>query len=553
MKYNCKCFLCLVLTLVMVFGLFSGSVFATENMDAIPGTSSDGSEAASEEQSIPQDGADSDSAQADPAASNSSMNMSLGTIVELEDIQYLEEGLGLAPNEDGTYTVTDKVAQVNDVVYSSIAAAEEAADDGDTIKLLAMAPVKGSVVVDQDTVIDLNNHTIYAIADDVYPIIRALADVTVTGEGGVDAKTFGSGYAFIVGNSETAGTLTIKAGSYYGTVTVASVTKGTLQIENGYFEATAYTDENGVEYGYRYTINCIDSNYADGSAVVSVRGGTYYAFNPMECDAEGENTNFCAEAYVSVDNGDNTWNVLPDPAHGFVAYNKEDDLYYEDLSVALDAAEVGETVQLVNNCSADLVLVPAGVTFDLNGNVIEAATVLSFGIIMDGMEDVGGIKINIDTAEAFTKLQPENGGYLPVYDTRDGMYKFFAYDVESNKYTNADDNTIVFYTRIVFDNAAGYEVLGNSEDTGIDFVLSMDWTGMSGFKVRYTMSDGILADYANAAYAQLGQHNYNKKALTATIKGIDKLRAGAFISAAPSVMTTAEVTDSADALMYTVS
>ena len=67
------------------------------------------------------------------------------------------------------------------------------------------------------------------------------------------------------------------------------------------------------------------------------------------------------------------------------------------------------------------------------------------------------------------------------------------------------------------------------------------------------MSDGVLADYANAAYAQLGQHNYNKKALTATIKGIDKLKAGAFISAAPSVMTTAEVTDSADALMYTVS
>lgn len=553
MKYNCKCFLCLVLTFVMVFRIFSGSVFATGNMETTTATPTECCESALEDQAITQEENGEESVKTETVEIAGGMNMTPGTIAVLEDIQYLEEGLGLSLNEDGTYTVTDQIAEVNGVIYSSVAAAEAAATDGDTIKLLAMAPVKNSVIVDQNTVIDLNEYTIYAITEDIYPIIRAVADVTVIGDGGVDAKTFGSGYAFIVGNSETTGTLNIKSGTYYGAVTVVSVTKGILNVEDGYFEATPYTDENGVDYGYRYTINCIDSNYANGSAAVSLMGGTYYGFDPKDCDAEGKGTNFCAEAYTSVSNGDNTWSVVADPAFGSVAHNETAGIYYEDLSDALDAADAGDTVQMMNNCCEDLVLVPAGVTLDLNGNVVETATVLSFGVVMDGMEEVGGIKIDIDTGKAFTKLQPENGGYLPVYDTRDGMYKFFAYDVESNKYANTDGNTIMFYTRIVFENKAGYEVLGNSGDAGIDFVLSMDWTGMSGFKVRYTMSEGIMRDYANAAYAQLSKYGYNKKALTATIKGINKLKAGAFISAAPSVMTITEVTDSAEALLYTVS
>ena len=201
---------------------------------------------------------------------------------------------------------------------------------------------------------NLNEANSLTIALFVYPIIRALADVTVEGEGGVDARRFGSGYAFTVGNEDTAGALTIKSGSHFGTT---SVTKGDLNISGGYFEADPY----GV-YGRRYTLNCIDANYNDGSARISLTGGTYVGFDPVDCDVEGEGTNFCAEYHVSVDNGNDTWTVVDAVTAGYVAYNVHDDLYFDDLSDAL-----------------------------------------SFGVVMDSRTEVGGIEIDWDTARAFTK------------------------------------------------------------------------------------------------------------------------------------------------------
>ena len=471
-----------------------------------------------------------------------------GRFADLNAIKYLAPGLGLAKNADGTYTVTDQVAEVNGVVYNSVAAAEEAAGEGNTIKLLAIAPVKESVVVDQQTILDLNNNEIYATTDDVYPVIRAVADVTVTGEGGVDAMRFGSGYAFIVGSDEAEGQLTIESGKHYGDTTVASVTKGTLNIKGGYYEALPYG-----EYGYRYTLNCIDASYIDGSAKINVTGGTFYGFDPDNNLAEGEGTDFVPESHASTksENADEagvyTWTVVFDA----VAYNVQDAKFFNDLSDALDAADSGETVQLLKTWEEKLVLVRAGVTFDLNGNVVKTENVLSFGVVMDGKEQVGGIEIAKDTTAAFTKLQPENGGYLPVYDTTAGQYKFFAYEVESNKVEGGDGNA-TFWMRLVFDNAAAYDVLANTGDSCVDFYATMDWTGIDGFGVRYLMSDENVKSYAAAAYEQLQGGNANSKAMYLKVTGVGKLGEGAFVSATPGVATVAEVAASADALVYNV-
>ena len=471
-----------------------------------------------------------------------------GRFADLNAIKYLAPGLGLAKNADGTYTVTDQVAEVNGVVYNSVAAAEEAAGEGDTIKLLAIAPVKESVVVDQQTILDLNNNEIYATTDDVYPVIRAVADVTVTGEGGVDAMRFGSGYAFIVGSDEAEGQLTIESGKHYGDTTVASVTKGTLNIKGGYYEALPYG-----EYGYRYTLNCIDASYIDGSAKINVTGGTFYGFDPDNNLAEGEGTDFVPESHASTksENADEagvyTWTVVFDA----VAYNVQDAKFFNDLSDALDAAGSGETVQLLKTWEEKLVLVRAGVTFDLNGNVVKTENVLSFGVVMDGKEQVGGIEIDCDTTKAFTKLQPVNGGYLPIYDTAAGMYKFFAFEVQSNKIVPGD-NSVTFAMRVVFDNDEAYNVLANTTESCMDFYATMSWTGINGFDIRYKMTDGNVKAYAKAAYNQIQSAGVNNKAMTLKVTGVDKLGAGAYISAAPSVITVAEVTASADALVYNI-
>lgn len=235
-----------------------------------------------------------------------------------------------------------------------------------------------------------------------------------------------------------------------------------------------------------------------------------------------------------------------------VAGNGDTGVAYTTLKEALADAKAGQRVSLLKDCTMGTVVVPADVTLDLNGKVMKADNVVSFGSVVDTAESVGGIQIDIDTTKAFTKLQADNSGYLPVYDTRDGMYKFFAYDVESNKVTAIDGERVVFYNRVVFDKLEGYEVLANTERSGIDFELIMSWTGMTGFDVRYTISDDTLRSYAQAAYDKIIVSGTNTKAITATIKGIGKLGENGWITAAPSVKTVAEATDSAEELTYRV-
>ncbi len=106
-------------------------------------------------------------------------------------------------------------------------------------------------------------------------------------------------------------TLTINGGTYYCGGTVAQVEKGHLIINGGHFEVIPF----GAPYGYGYMLNCIDSAYKNGTAKITVKGGTFVNFNPADCKAEGAGTNFVAPGYtvVSEAHGSDTWyTVVPE-------------------------------------------------------------------------------------------------------------------------------------------------------------------------------------------------------------------------------------------------
>lgn len=46
-----------------------------------------------------------------------------------------------------------------------------------------------------------------------------------------------------------------------------------------------------------FVLNCYDAHYKNGTAKIVVTGGTFEHFNPADCQAEGANTNFCADGY----------------------------------------------------------------------------------------------------------------------------------------------------------------------------------------------------------------------------------------------------------------
>ena len=108
-------------------------------------------------------------------------------------------------------------------------------------------------------------------------------------------------------------TLTINGGNYYGGGTAVQVQKGTLIINGGTFAVEKYENE---AYGYNFLLNCLDSAYKDGTAKIIVKGGTFVNFNPADCKAEGEHTNFVADGYHVVSaaqaNGDVWYTVVAD-------------------------------------------------------------------------------------------------------------------------------------------------------------------------------------------------------------------------------------------------
>ena len=225
---------------------------------------------------------------------------------------------------------------------------------------------------------------------------------------------------------------------------------------------------------------------------------------------------------------------------------------YDDLSDALEiAGESGATVTVIANTSEELVLVPADVTLNLNGYVVTAGNVLSFGVVMDGATDVGGIKISNDTTQAFVKLQKENGGYMPMYDSRDGMYKFFAFVYENLSYKTENDK-VKFGVRIKFTNPAGYDVMANldAENAGIAFSSTIWWTGLKddvNYVVSYTSDD--IQKYAKAA---IDNPNAFTKAFAASVGGYTSLGAGSLVSSAFAITSVTGFAFEPDAEVFNI-
>ena len=155
-----------------------------------------------------------------------------------------------------------------------------------------------SLVIRNNVGLDLNGKTI-SNADGVTitPLVRIVdgATVTVYDSKGNGSVTNENSYAFILGAADgsSAGNLVINSGTFFAETSVASVTKGKLTVKGGNFSVKPY---NG---SYAYLLNCIDANYKDGTAEITITGGTFENWDPANNAAESMGTNFTAENYYS--------------------------------------------------------------------------------------------------------------------------------------------------------------------------------------------------------------------------------------------------------------
>ena len=110
------------------------------------------------------------------------------------------------------------------------------------------------------------------------------------------------------------GHLVIEDGHFNGNVHAVYVLEGVAEIKGGTFEVQQkYSDADKAD---EFVLNCYDANRKNGTAKIIVTGGTFIGFNPGDCKAEGNGTNFVAPGYASIPNGTaadgrTIWKVVP--------------------------------------------------------------------------------------------------------------------------------------------------------------------------------------------------------------------------------------------------
>ena len=201
----------------------------------------------------------------------------------------------------GKFKVADEPANItiNGGEFVDLTNAVKYAADGATIKLLADVEQNSMLSITKSVTLDLNGKTIYNTKD-IWDVsgnalisVEDDANVTLTGNGAVKAKQDDC-YTLSVNK----GTLTIENGEYVGNVSAVQVNVGQLNIKGGKFSQI----QEG--YGDKYLINCIDANWKNGTAKISITGGEFKGSDMSASTSENPAAKFVADGYKSVQEGD---------------------------------------------------------------------------------------------------------------------------------------------------------------------------------------------------------------------------------------------------------
>lgn len=189
------------------------------------------------------------------------------------------------------------VAEINGIQFKDLQSAFNAAKDGDTIKVLEDSDLPASLTQNVSVTLDMNGKTIKnpndIWSDTSWSLISVQAGaLTITGNGALIAKD-GDCYAVDVQNKDAK--CVIENGTFVGNIHAVYVFEGELTVKGGtYSVQQKYPDANKAD---GFVLNCYDANYKNSTAKITVTGGTFKIFNPADCCAEGEHTNFCADGY----------------------------------------------------------------------------------------------------------------------------------------------------------------------------------------------------------------------------------------------------------------
>ena len=428
---------------------------------------------------------------------------------EGEGTNFVPAGYVSTKGADGKFIVTEvKVAEVNGKQYGTLSEAIAAANAGDTVKLLRdINTPEISYMISKSLTIDLNGKTVTGDGyDAVFQIDNADAKVLIKNGNIVAVEQSGSAgkYTMAIWASEAGCEVTLEGLDVRQRIThtddpqmdMIYTSGGTIIINSGNFESGTPA----------WTLNCNDAAYKAGTANIIVKGGTFTGFDPANNKAEGENTNFVAAGYKSVDNGNGTYTVIVNEAVVAVIGDKE----YETLAAATTAAKAGDTIVLVADAKGEqFVVIMSGVTLNLNGHSITGATMFyASGEVIDTSATKGVV-----SATSYS-MNLENT-YTSIYDKEKSGYSFFDLTIQSGvKNVEGDANAKAVQFRLKKDtNAAlaernrAFELLKKGVDSSrVEARVTVTWTdGDTTQHLIFVFTDDFMAQYCNPTQAKLFQ------------------------------------------------
>ncbi len=285
-----------------------------------------------------------------------------------------------------------------------------------------------------------------------FTALLVAADTTINASenGGIDTGVNGA-YAI---NVISGANLVINGGTYYGGGTAVQAQEGTVTINGGHFAVEAF----GEPYGYNFLLNCYDKNRENGTAKIIVKGDTFVNFNPANCKAEGENTNFVAEGYGVVAtpqaNGDVWYTVVEKSTNGTTFSSGT-----HTLSTGITATSPNAVAVKAEN-GANITITGGAYDGGKGGNnVCVWASSGSNVTIKDGTFTVGGDKDGYGNSVVYTvggSVTIEGGFFYTDYQYRDFYYVL-----------NQDNNTrgtitVKGGTFVNYDPSKGDDNLGGS-------------------------------------------------------------------------------------------
>ena len=397
--------------------------------------------------------------------STKTVTVSGGTFSSAVPSDLCAEGCTPIANADGTYGVASGVAYVAGKGFDTLQAAIDAAQDGETVTLLADVTENATVAAGKNIALDLGGKTLTNTNANskqaTLTIAQGAAATVKNGSviGGTNHYTIqNNGTATLEDVTATAGNtgssmidnygaLTITSGSYTGGLnTVKNESNAKLTITGGTFTLTkgnskGFTgvvfnygelaisggefiqSDKSAPYGQAQVIHTDKDK--DGNAVPSttITGGTFKNLCTSKTTAwtvrattaadgatkvsggafnKSVNASYCADGFIPTKNADGTYGVKAGKYVAEIGSKK-----YETLADAIRLAAKGKTVKMLADVTENITIAAnKKITLDLNGHTLNGGT----GNAKAAILNKGNVTITDTSAEKTGTIKRDDQG-----------------------------------------------------------------------------------------------------------------------------------------------